>query len=122
GIQTTRQSAERVLKGHIMDEDKNPLPGVTIMIEGTHLGCSTDVNGDYSLMIPDKNAKLIFSCVGMKNQEITVTNQEILNVIMRASAEDLEEVVVTGYSTRKVSEMTGSAQQFRGKVLAENAS
>lgn len=110
------------LKGIVKGADGKPLPGATVKIKGTSLGTAADVNGEYLLKLPgDKDIRLIFSFVGMKDQEITFNGQKVLNIVLFEDIAQMEEVIVTGYSTRKVSEMTGAVQQFRGKDVANAA-
>lgn len=89
----------RPLKGKVTDENGIPLPGVTVMIEGTNLGCSTDVNGEYSLMVPDVELNLIFTFIGMEDQVVKVIGKEVVDIVMHSATESLDEVIVTGYQT-----------------------
>ena len=111
---------ERVVKGVVRDQSGAPLPGATVLLKGTTLGVATDVNGAYRLQIPQGNQILVFSLVGMKTQEIPYKEQAEINVTMEEDVTEMDEVVVTGYSVRKVSEMTGAAQQFHGKEISNN--
>lgn len=118
----TPQREAVTLKGSVRGADGKPLPGATIKIKGTSLGTAADVNGEYMLKLPGNNdIRLIFSFVGMKDQEVSFTGQKVLNVVLFEDVAQMEEVIVTGYSTRKVSEMTGAVQQFRGKDVANAA-
>ena len=101
----------RVLQGTVKDCGGRPLPGVTVRIKGTTLGVATDQNGGYRLELPaDKEIRILFSFVGMQEQERVVRDQKVLDVILKEEIAEMEEVIVTGYSTRKVSEMTGAVQ------------
>ena len=112
----------RVLQGTVKDGGGRPLPGVTVRIKGTTLGVATDQNGGYRLELPaDKEIRILFSFVGMQEQERVVRDQKVLDVILKEEIAEMEEVIVTGYSTRKVSEMTGAVQQFRGKDIVQSA-
>ena len=83
---------------------------------------ATDQNGGYRLELPaDKEIRILFSFVGMQEQERVVRDQKVLDVILKEEIAEMEEVIVTGYSTRKVSEMTGAVQQFRGKDIVQSA-
>ena len=112
----------RVLQGTVKDCGGRPLPGVTVRIKGTTLGVATDQNGGYRLELPaDKEIRILFSFVGMQEQERVVRDQKVLDVILKEEIAEMEEVIVTGYSTRKASEMTGAVQQFRGKDIVQSA-
>ena len=111
----------KVLKGQVKDANGKLLPGVTIILKGTSVGTATNADGKYEFKVPVKEEMIIvFSFVGMKQQEVKYTGQQVLNVILQEDVEQMEEVIVTGYSTRKISEMTGAVQQFRGKDIAQS--
>ena len=118
-VQMPAVPQSRLIKGKVTDEHKNPLPGVTVIIEGTQLGCATDVNGQYSLKLPKQDVRLVFTFVGMQNQVVSTAGLDVIDVVMRAAAENLDEVVVVGYSSKKVSEMTGAVQQFSGNTVTD---
>lgn len=110
------------LKGTVKGSDGKPLPGATVRIKGTNLGVATDAAGNYHLELPaGKDIRLIFSFVGCKDQEVAFAGQKTLDIVLVEDVAEMEEVIVTGYSTRKVSEMTGSVQQFKGKNIADAA-
>lgn len=109
------------IRGKVTDSRNQPLPGVTVRIKGTNLGTSTDVDGTFQVSVPDLQQTLIFTFVGMKAQELNLNGKTELTITMEEMAAEMEEVVVTGYSTRKVSEMTGAVQQFKGKEVANSA-
>lgn len=98
---TTPLGDEIKITGSVMDSQKNPLPGVTVRIKGISLGTATDVKGIFTLHIPKMNKiTLIFSFIGMDSQEIDYTGQSSINVILKESSAQLEEVIVsTGYQT-----------------------
>lgn len=103
------------ISGVVRDEGKLPLPGVTVMIKGTQMGASTDMDGKYRLTLPprDMGYVLVFSMIGMKTQEITYAGQEEIDVTMVNETTEMEEVVVTGMFTRRAESFTGSAQTFK---------
>ncbi|MFR3330211.1 MAG: carboxypeptidase-like regulatory domain-containing protein [Odoribacter splanchnicus] len=109
------------VRGKVTDSQNQPLPGVTVRIKGTNLGTSTDTDGIFQVSVPDLQQTLIFTFVGMKAQELNLNGKTELAITMEEVASEMEEVIVTGYSTRKVSEMTGAVQQFKGKEVANSA-
>lgn len=114
------QQQMRRITGKVTDTDGTPLPGVTVVIAGTTLGTATDVNGNYSLECPDtEDLTLFFSFVGMVSQQIAVGERSEVNVAMKSDAQEIEEVVVTGYFTRKKDSYTGAATTFTGEKLRE---
>lgn len=98
----------RVITGTVYSaDDKSPLPGVSIKIQGTSGGTVTDAKGAYSLSIPDK-AVLEFSFIGYLTQKVNTGNKNKIDVYLWASSNSLNEVVVTGYGTQRKTVTTGS--------------
>ena len=118
--QQTNTPQGRTVKGIVRDQSGTPLPGATVLLKGTTIGVATDINGGYHLLVPQGDQVLVFSLVGMKTREIPYKGQSEINVMMEEDVTEVDEVVVTGYSVRKVSEMTGAAQQFDGKEVSNN--
>jgi len=79
------------------EEDKEPLPGVSIMVKGTTIGTVSDMNGNYSLTLPPNAETLIYSFVGMQTEALPITSS-MMNVQLKADAFGLDEVVVMGYA------------------------
>lgn len=110
GFQSMKaQSSERLLTGTIKDAEGEPLMGATVVIKGTARGTATDLNGDYSIRVSTGDT-LVFAFLGFIEQEITVGNQEELNIVLNSDDNLLEEVVVVGYGTQKKVNLTGSVQ------------
>jgi TonB-linked SusC/RagA family outer membrane protein len=101
-------------------DDGQPIPGATVVVKGKSTGITTSLDGAYTLKVPG-NATLIFSFVGLKSQEIAVNNRTIINVILAASTEAIEEVVVVGYGTQKKSVVTGAISSVKAKDLEKVA-
>jgi len=91
-------------------DDGQPLPGVTVVVKGTIQGTVTDVNGRYSMNIPE-NATLQFSFVGMATVDIVVGDRQVVNVVMNPSAHEIEEVVVTALGISREKKSLGYATQ-----------
>ena len=105
------------ITGIVTDVDGDLLPGVNVVIKGTAYGTVTDVNGTYSLSVPDENATLLFSFVGYATQEILVGSQRAINVALSEATRKIEEVVVVGYGIQKKSTLTGSVVAVESKEL-----
>lgn len=95
--------------GHVLDENTEPVIGVTIIIKGTTNGTTTDADGTYSIEVPDENSVLIYSFVGYVTQEITVGNRTIIDVTLTPDITALEEIVVTALGVEKESKKLGYA-------------
>lgn len=94
--------------GKVSDSSGQPLPGVTVVVKGTTNGTITDQNGSYVLSEVPADGVLIFSFVGLKAQEISVSGKSIINVSLQEDSIGIEEVVAVGYGTIKKSDLTGA--------------
>lgn len=100
-------------------DDGSTLPGVSVVIEGTSLGTTTDMDGKFTLSVPDGATALIFSFVGMEKQTIPFTGQSIVNVVLQSSALSLEEVVVTAIGiSRAKKELGYNVQTVNADVIS----
>lgn len=106
------------ISGKVIDNRKEPLPGVTISVLGTTLGVVSGYDGTFSLTVPDtEGVELLFSFIGMKSQTHKVKGNEVLQIIMEEEIAALDEVVVTGMEVIKKERMTGSASVVTAKDL-----
>lgn len=110
---------DRTVTGTVVDGDGLPIPGVNVIVKGTSNGTQTDFDGNYRITMNTEQA-LVFSYVGFKTQEVVVGNSSVINVTLQVDAAALQEVVVLGYSTKGVEEVTGSSVQIGGEELADN--
>ncbi len=106
------------VKGKITDEQGAPLPGVAVLIVGTSIGTASDIDGNYSLDIPDNvESKLQFSMIGMELQEIAVGSRTIIDVVLREAHMEMDEVVVTGIFKKARESYTGAVSTIRKDKL-----
>lgn len=89
-------------------EDKVPLPGVSVLVKGTQTGTVTDFDGNFSLQNVASDAVLIISYVGFSTQEVAVNGSDPIEVELKIDAQQLDEVVLTGYTTQKKADITGA--------------
>ena len=108
------------VKGQVLDNFGEPLPGVNVMVKGTMTGIITDVNGNYEIVAPYSKASLVFSYVGYQPQEISLSGKHTLNVTLVEDTKALEEVVVVGYVTQKKATITGSVATITTKDLKQS--
>ena len=114
------QAQQRQVFGTVTDVAKEPLVGVTIMVQGTSKGTVTDIDGRYRLTL-DGNAEVVFvfSYVGMKTLTRRVKEGR-LDVVMQSDVQMVDEVVVTAYSVRKrEKDLVGSYEQVSAEAQAE---
>ncbi|WP_026957149.1 SusC/RagA family TonB-linked outer membrane protein [Algoriphagus vanfongensis] len=104
------------IRGTVTDQQGLPLPGVTIIIEGTSSGTVTNEMGNYEISA-EEGQVLVFSFVGFHSQKHTVSNQSILDITLEEDAKSLDEVVVIGYGAVKRSDLTGSVAQVKSEEL-----
>ncbi|WP_113922623.1 mucoidy inhibitor MuiA family protein [Cognataquiflexum aquatile] len=96
-------------------EDGQPLPGVSVLIKGSTIGTTTDINGRYELTIPNNSRQIVFSFVGMTIQERTISGS-IMNVTLDPDFNQLSEVVVTGYKTENKKTIRGAVSSVETNI------
>lgn len=107
------------VRGIVRDDSGETLPGVSVRIKGTSTGTATDVQGRFEIKVPSlKNTILVFSFVGMIPQEVSASDKE-MQIVMQREDTQLDEVVVTGYSTVSREAYTGSATVVGADKIAE---
>ena len=107
GQQATQQQDTKTIKGTVVDEIGMPIIGASIKIDGTTTGTITDLDGNFTLQVP-ANAKLSISYIGYTSQ--VVPAKDGMNVVMREDMMKLDEVVVVGYGTQKMKNVTGAIE------------
>jgi len=110
--------SQQLINGTIQDTNKNPIPGVNIIIKNSLKGTVTDFDGNFSLQA-NKDAILVISYVGFVTQEITVTDNNYYLITFLEDLSQLDEVVVVGYGTQKKEVLTSSVSSLKGKDLAK---
>jgi len=113
------QQQTRKVSGKVTDASGGTLPGVSVVVKGTTIGIVTDSEGNYSLANIPESATLLFSFVGMKRQEVSVTGKTTINIILAEDAIGLEEVIAIGYGTMRKSDLTGSVTNVDVKRYTE---
>lgn len=109
----------RTVSGTVTDSKQEPLIGVNVVVKGnTSVGAITDVDGNYSLTVPEGKTVLLFSYIGYTSQEVEVGQQGTVNVVLKEDAQALDEVVVIGYGTVKRRDLTGAVASIKGDEVA----
>lgn len=107
------------ISGKVTDgQTGEPLIGVNVVIEGSTTGVITDLNGNYSIAVPDKNAVLVFSFVGYVDEKVTVSGQSTIDVKLSPDIKSLEEIVVVGYGAQKKKDITSAITVVDAKALS----
>ena len=102
--------------GVVKDEEGELMPGVTVVIKGTTVGTSTDVKGEYQIMVPSDGV-LLFSFIGMTTVEESLKGRKEVDVVMKVASYKVKEVVVMGLFNRPGDSFTGAVKSFKGEDL-----
>lgn len=114
---TIMQQQNLKVSGVVTDEAGEPLIGVSVLVKGTTLGNITDLNGRFSLDVPEGNI-LEISYIGYKTQSIKA-QREPMNIVLKEDAQKLDEVVVVGFGTQKKVNLTGSVSAVTGDDISK---
>ena len=115
------QSPTIKVRGQVIDEQGEPMPGATVKIKGGPGGTVTDLDGNFQLEVPG-NTILLISYVGFKEREVAVRNRAIIESIqLQADNKMLDQVVVVGYGTQKKSDLTGSVAVVDAEALKQTS-
>ena len=123
GTMDSTRVENREVRGKVIDEKKQPIPGVSVRLGGTSMGTATDVDGKFKLLVPTDTATLVVSFIGMKTEIVRLprlragVEQKELTIVLRDEDVRLEDVVVTGIFTRKKESFTGSASTYSAVEL-----
>ncbi|MGY5354481.1 SusC/RagA family TonB-linked outer membrane protein [Wenyingzhuangia sp. IMCC45467] len=105
------------IKGTITDKEGMPLPGVTITVNKTAIGTTTDFDGKYEFLVPNDAKTLTISFVGMVKQEVDIAGQSVINIVMQNDTESLKEVVLVAFGKQKKEDMIGAVSTVNVKDL-----
>lgn len=110
--------AQRAVSGKVTSAtDQAGLPGVSVFVKGTSVGTSTDIDGRYSLQVPGDATTLVFSFIGYGTQEEPIGSRTVIDVVLSEDVRALEEVVVVGYGTSTVRELSAAVSSVRSEEL-----
>jgi TonB-dependent starch-binding outer membrane protein SusC len=105
------------VSGMVMDENNQPMIGVSVAVKGTTRGTTTDKSGNYTIEAPDNNSILVFTFVGYLTQSATVNTRSLINISMQPDTKSLNEVVVVGYGTRLKKDVSGAVTQINAASI-----
>ncbi len=112
GMSILVATAQVTVTGKVTDASGQPMPGVNILIKGTHTGTITGMDGTYSIQAESRDT-LLFRFIGYQTQEVHVGDRRVINVVLQEQAKKLEDVVVVGYGTMRKSDITGATSSVR---------
>ena len=109
----------KTITGRVTSPDEpEGLIGVNVLVKGTTIGVVTDLDGNYSLSVPENATTLVFSYIGYSSVEEVIGNRSVINISMELDSQNLDEVIVTAYGTADKGNFTGSAIALKGDQIA----
>jgi TonB-linked SusC/RagA family outer membrane protein len=111
------QVSSTQVHGTVTDDKGVSLPGVSITIKGTSQGVQSDVDGKYSISVPNDKKILVFTSIGMLSQEVTINGRTTLNIVLKTKSTNLNDVVVIGYGTQKRGDVNGAITSVTAKEI-----
>ncbi|GGW50647.1 SusC/RagA family TonB-linked outer membrane protein [Arenibacter certesii] len=103
--------AQTRITGTVFDGQNVPLPVATVLEKGTSNGTTTDFDGNFIIEVSDESATLIVSFLGYASKEIPLNGQTSISVVLQEDSSELDEVVVVGYGTQKIKDVTGAVKR-----------
>ena len=107
----------KVITGKVTDENGEPLSGATILVKGTTIGAVTDLEGNYTLSVPDNAETLVFTFIGFVTQEVNMAGRSAIDIVMQPDLTTLEELVVVGYGEQSKRKLTSSVAKVTAKDI-----
>jgi TonB-linked SusC/RagA family outer membrane protein len=104
------------VRGKVIDVSGQPIPGVTVSVPGTTTGTATDLDGNYSLSVPE-GSTLVFSFIGFESQSIAIGDRSVIDVTLVEDMANLDEIVVVGYGIQRKANLTGAVDQVTSEVF-----
>jgi TonB-linked SusC/RagA family outer membrane protein len=112
-------TAETTVSGTVVDANGEPIPGVTISVQGASTGTATDIDGRYSIIAPDESI-LVFSFIGFETQRVAIGNQTLIDITLHEDMASLDEVVVVAYGTQKKATLTGAVATINTREIKQS--
>ncbi|MFN7118808.1 MAG: SusC/RagA family TonB-linked outer membrane protein [Saprospiraceae bacterium] len=116
-LATGSMLAQRSISGKVTSDEGDPLVGATVLAKGTSVGTTTDIDGNYTLSVPQEVTTLIFSYTGYRTVELPIGTSNVLDITLNAEVSQLSEVVVVGYGTQIKSTLSGNISKVGGEEI-----
>lgn len=110
------------VSGTVVDSHENPLIGVSVIEKGSTTGTITDIDGKFSIKLTDSNSILVFSYIGFAKREIHVKNETFFKIVLDEAQNDLNEVVVVGYGTKRKGGITAAVTTIGSQDISRTSS
>ncbi len=112
------KAQDRQISGTVTSADAGePLPGVTIVVEGTNRGTTTNTDGEYSITVPSDANTLVFSFIGFRTERVELNGQNSIDIVLETDIQQLTDVVVVGYGSQVREQLTGNLAEVSGNDL-----
>jgi TonB-linked SusC/RagA family outer membrane protein len=122
-VSMVQAKADIVVRGIVTDQTGAPLPGAGIKVKGLSTSAAADVNGAFSITVPDANAVLVFTYVGYDTQEVVVGTQTTLTIQLKETAgANLQEIAIVGFGTQKKESLVGAQSSVNAAELRQPVS
>lgn len=118
-LATEAYSQVRTITGTVTSVEGDGLPGANVMVKGTTIGTTTDVDGNYSISVTSDATNLSFSYIGYIAQVVPIENKSVINVVLEEDLTELDEVIVIGYGTVKKKDLTGSVSMVDNQTIED---
>jgi TonB-linked SusC/RagA family outer membrane protein len=109
----------RTLTGKVTDEKGAGIANASVLVKGSTIGTTTGNDGAFSLKVPESAKVLVVSSVNFGQQEVSIGKTNNINISLKSTSENLQEVVVVGYGTKSIRENTGAVSKIKGDKIAE---
>ena len=120
-ISDEEEIVQRVITGTVKDSDGVPLPGATVVEEGTDNGTSSDFDGNFSITLENEDSRLLISFIGYSTESYELADVSMIDAVLLLNESSLDEIVVTGYGTQLLRNITGSVATIDAETI-ENRS
>lgn len=112
---------KKEISGSVKDNTGAPIPGATIIVQGTNIGIVTDANGEFKLTVPGDAKTLVFSFVGMKTKEVPIDGTSVFNVVLEEETVGIDEVVAVGYGKNSRKNLSSAVSSVKSDELNRGA-
>src|SRR5690606_20475513 len=104
------------VRGKVVSQEGESIPGANVTVKNTIIGTVTDLDGNYSIKVPNENQTLVFSFIGYITQEVPINGRSVIDIQLETDVQALDEVVIIGYGSVQKTDLTGSV----GRVDVED--
>ncbi|MCG7857312.1 carboxypeptidase-like regulatory domain-containing protein [Flavihumibacter sediminis] len=108
--------AQNPVSGKVSDEKGDPVANASVLVKGTNIGTATNAAGEFSLTVPSTATTLVITSLSYEEQEVAITGTT-LNIVLKLTGRQMDEVVVVGYGVQKVTKVSGAISTIKGTEI-----